>query len=468
MGQSLGEMLTSAGVITDTELETALERQKLYGGRLGANLISMGFITRETLDTFLHHKPKRPATLEDTGLPSAFISELALKIASSLGTFTIGEVSKRIKLPSNIVDTTIQSLRQDKLCEVKGGAGFAPITYTFSITSAGRQRAAELIENNRYVGPAPVSLDDYTKAFDYQTARNMFIPEERLREVFSPFILDDRIFEQFGPAVNSGKSIFIYGPAGNGKTALAEAIGSLMGDEIYIPYSISVEREIINVFDPINHRELRSDGENNLSSDERWVRCRRPIVLVGGELTLNMLDLEYNPAYKFYEAPLQLKANGGVFIIDDFGRQLVSPKHLLNRWIVPLERRTDFLTLHTGKKFEIPFEQLVVFSTNIEPHELVDEAFLRRIRYKVKMDHPTKKDFADIFRLVCERNSIEFKPDVLDYLLKEYYEKKDVKLNSCHPRDLIDQIIDMAHFRNEKPALTKDAIDKAWNNYFVC
>ena len=467
MGQSLGEMLTTAGIITNKELETALERQKLYGGRLGANLISMGFISRETLDAFLHHKPKRPATLEDTGLPLEFISELSLKIISPLGTFTIGEISKRIKLPSNIVDIAVQSLRQDKFCEVKGGAGFAPITYTFSVTSAGRQRAAELIENNRYAGPAPVSLEDYTKAFDYQTARNVFIPEEKLREAFSPFILNDRIFEQFGPAVNSGKSIFIYGPAGNGKTALAEAIGPLMGDEIYIPYAISVDREIINVFDPINHRELRANGENHLSSDDRWVRCRRPIVLVGGELTLSMLDLEYNPSYKFYEAPLQLKANGGVFIIDDFGRQLVSPKHLLNRWIVPLERRTDFLTLHTGKKFEIPFEQLVVFSTNIEPRDLVDEAFLRRIRYKVKMDHPTKKEFTDIFRLVCERNSIEFKPDVLDYLLKEHYEKKNAELNSCHPRDLIDQIIDMAHFRNEKPALTKEAIDKAWSNYFV-
>jgi predicted ATPase with chaperone activity len=472
MSQSLGEMLIQAGVVTKEQVTEALERQKLYGGRLGRNLISLGSVSKQVLETFLHRAPPRPRTLEDTGLPLEFISELALKIIFYLGTFTIGEIVSRIKLPADIVDAAIQSLRQDKLCEVKGGTGYAAITYTFAITSAGRQRAAELIEKNHYAGPAPVPLEDYTRIFDYQTSKNIFIPEERLREAFSPFVLSDRVFEQLGPAVNSGKSIFIYGPAGNGKTALAEAIGSLLGEEIYIPYAISVDREIINIYDPINHKkalaEDRDAGKNiEGAADARWVRCKRPVVLVGGELTLSQLELEYNPSYKFYEAPLQMKANGGVFIIDDFGRQLVSPRHLLNRWIVPLERRTDFLTLRTGKKFEIPFEQLVVFSTNIEPRELVDEAFLRRIRYKVKMDHPTKEEFREIFRLVCEKNFIEFKPDVVDYLLMEHYGEKGVELNACHPRDLIDQIIDMAHFQNKKPELTKEALGKAWVNYFV-
>jgi len=240
----------------------------------------------------------------------------------------------------------------------------------------------------------------------------------------------------------------------------------VLPETVYIPYSIIVGGQIILLYDSVNHIPVHDDSTGD-TADHRWVLIKRPVIMTGGELTLKMLDLDFNPIAKFYEAPLQMKANNGLFIIDDFGRQQVDPQNLLNRWIVPLERRTDFMTLHTGMKFEIPFDQLVIFATNIEPAKLVDEAFLRRIRYKIKVDHPTEQEYTTIFKKVCESNRIEFKPEVLDFLLSNYYRRLGVELNACHPRDIVDQIIDNAHYYNHAPELTKDSIDDAWENYFV-
>lgn len=479
MTETLGEKLIEKGLVTSAQVEKALVRQKLHGGRLGHNLASLGFISHSTLNSFLRQKPPAPATVDDTGLHPDFIAELALKVIFYLGNFNIFDVSDKLMLPINIVDAALQTLRQEKFCEVKGGTGYESTTYLYTITGAGRQRAMELLEKNHYVGPAPVTLEDYTRMCEFQTIKNMYVSEEEIKKAFSPYVISEQLFNQIGPAVNSGKSIFLYGPAGNGKTTIAEAVGSLMGEDIYIPHAVSVEREIIRVYDPINHKPAqeeptgegggrggRSDGQDK-EYDHRWVLCKRPVVLVGGELTLGMLDLDFNPISRYYEAPFQMKANGGVFIIDDFGRQMVRPRDLLNRWIVPLERRTDFLALHTGKKFEVPFDQLVIFSTNIEPRELVDEAFLRRIRYKVKIDHPTPVEYMEIFRRICDSNDIEFDREVVEYLLKERYEKHGVKPNSCHPRDLVDQLIDIARYRNTKPILNKELLDYAWLNYFV-
>jgi len=252
----------------------------------------------------------------------------------------------------------------------------------------------------------------------------------------------------------------------DGKTTVAETMGKVLPGSVYLPYAIIVERQIISVYDPVNHIPVRQEKKAE-EVDQRWLLVKRPVIMTGGELTLRMLDLEFNPVTKFYEAPLQMKANNGLFIVDDFGRQLVPPQNLLNRWIVPLERRVDFLSLHTGVKFDIPFDQLTVFSTNIEPKHLVDEAFLRRIRYKILIDHPTEQEYETIFKRVCEANGIPFKKDMLNYLMTEFYNKRSVKLNACHPRDIIDHIIDSSHYYNYSPELTKEGIASAWKNYFV-
>jgi predicted ATPase with chaperone activity len=322
-----------------------------------------------------------------------------------------------------------------------------------------------------------VTLEAYSGIFEYQTIKNIFISEDSVRKAFAPYVINEQLLDQLGPAVNSGKSMFLYGPPGNGKTVIAETVGSLMGEEIYIPYAICVDQQIINVYDPINHMAapecppvvVAESGFSDICTefDQRWLLCQRPVVLVGGELTLGMLDLDFNEVSKYYEAPVQVKANGGVFIIDDFGRQMVRPRELLNRWIVPLERRTDFLTLHTGKKFEVPFDELVIFSTNIEPKELVDEAFLRRIRYKIQITHPVREEYVEIFRRICENNGLEYREEIVKYLLDEHYEKTGIKMNACHPRDIIDQIIDISRYKEMTPRLEKDIIDEAWNNYFV-
>ena len=471
MAETLGGRLVKNGLVTAEQVDKALFRQKLHGGRLGQNLITLGFISPDELDSFLRYRPPAPTTVQETGLSLDFISELALKTVSHLGNFSISDVSDRLLLPVEVLKPVVQNLRQEKLCEVRGGTGYDSETYSFSVSAAGRQRTTELLARDQYAGPAPVPLEEYERLFEYQTVRNAFVRMEEIHNAFSPFVLSETLMGQLGPAINSGRSIFLYGPPGNGKTTIAETLGTLMGDNIYIPHAIMVDREIIRVFDPISHKTPppappeMADGQ--AAADRRWVLCRRPVVLVGGELTLDMLELDVRPAGGFYEAPLQLKANGGIFIIDDFGRQMVRPQDLLNRWTVPLERRSDFLTLSSGKKFDIPFDQLVVFSTNIEPKELVDEAFLRRIRYKIRIGHPTKDEYREIFRRVCDGNGIEYRPDVVEYLLSEHYEKKGVMLNACHPRDLIDHITDIARFRNMEPALERQIVDEAWHNFFI-
>lgn len=464
MIDQLGQRLLKEKVITEEQLQKALERQQTHGGRLGHNIVALGFTTPEQLNVFFRRDPKSPKTVEETGLELSFIADLILKHLIFMGEFSLGDVAENVKLPVSLVDAAIEMLRRERFIEVKGASEYAKVTYKFMVTGPGKNRATELLDLCRYVGPAPVPLEEYKKMLEFQTIRNIVVSDESVKKAFSHLIVGEGLLKRLGPAISSGKALFIYGPAGNGKTTIAETIGQILPGAVYVPFSIIVRGEIISVFDPVNHIPINPEGSE--TADKRWLLIRRPVVTTGGELSLRMLDLDFNPLSKFYEAPLQIKANNGLFIVDDFGRQQMEPHALLNRWIVPLERRMDFLTLHTGMKFDITFDQLVIFATNIEPKELVDEAFLRRIRYKIKIDHPSYEEYKAIFERVCANNGIEFKKDVFDYLMG-YYKRVGTRLNACHPRDIIDHIIDDAHYYNHSPQLAKEGIDIAWKNYFV-
>jgi len=462
----LGWKLQAAKLITETQLKEALERQKIQGGRLGENLIELGFITLEEFNSFLKKYPYSPKTLEDTGLELMFLAELVLKHILLMGEFRLADISERMKLPGSVLDGVVEYLQRNKLVEVKGATQYLRSTYKFTITGQGQKKATELLETCRYIGPAPVSLDAYRKMVVSQTIKNVDLNRETLKRAFSNLVMNKQVMKHLGPAITSGKSIFMYGPSGNGKTSIAEAIGKTLPETVYTPHAIIVGGEIISVFDPVNHITAKPEINADLV-DKRWVLIKRPVIMTGGELTLKTLDLEFDRISRFYLAPLQMKANNGLFIIDDLGRQQIEPEMLLNRWIVPLERGVDFMTLHTGMKFEIPFDELLIFCTNLEPKRLVDEAFLRRIRYKINIGHPTEPEFEAIFAMECDKKGLRFDKEVFDFLKEHYYQRLGVKPNACHPRDLLDYIIDGSHYYQHPAQLTKEGINEAWDNYFV-
>jgi predicted ATPase with chaperone activity len=466
MSEQIGQRLLKERIITEEQLEKAIERQRLHGGRIGHNLVALGLITSDEFNTFIEIHPTVLKTVENTGLELSFIADLVLKHILFMGEFKLADISESIKLPVSVVDPALEILRREKFVEVKGGREYAKTTFIFNITGQGKNRAKELLDMCQYVGPAPVPLDQYKKMIELQTVKNIIVSEESVKRAFSHLIISERLLMRLGPAISSGKAMFIYGPPGNGKTTIAETLGKILPGTVYMPYSIIVRGQIISIFDPVNHIPAKTEIEAD-DIGHRWLLIKRPVIMTGGELTLKTLDLEFNNVTKFHEASLQIKANNGLFIVDDFGRQQINPQNLLNRWIVPLERRVDFMTLQTGMKFDIPFDQLVIFSTNIEPKKLVDEAFLRRIRYKIKIDHPTEEEYEAIFKRVCESNRIAFKKNVFVYLMENFYKKLNVKLNACHPRDIIDHIIDNAHYYHHAPQLTEESITIAWENYFV-
>jgi hypothetical protein len=415
--------------------------------------------------------PPPPATLKETGLHPDTLSQLLLK------TLVAGEASgtglaESLRLSYSILDAMIQHARIEKLVEVRGASGAGSAGYRYALTDLGRDRAGRFFDVSRYVGPAPVPLAQYNAYVRACMAARPYVDRERLATGFKDLIVNDSMFERLGPAVNSGKSLFLYGAPGNGKTVVAEGIGRALGEEMHIPHALDVDGQTITMFDPVNHHHIRTTASfdsvvTTAAYDRRWECIRRPVVVVGGELTLEMLDLTFNPIAKFYEAPIQLKANGGVFVVDDFGRQRIPPRDLLNRWIVPLESRVDFLTLHTGRKFETPFNVLIVFATNLKPESLADEAFLRRIPYKILAQNPTLDEYCKIFELNCRKRGLAFDPVMVEYLNRRYYTPRKLQMRACHPRDLIEQVVDMCRYHSKPPALSRELLDAACRSYFL-
>lgn len=421
--------------------------------------------------------PAAPQTVEESGLSLDLIQQLLLKTLHFSGELRGTELARRLGLNFSVLEPALLFLKNERQVEVAGGSIVGQASYRYRITDAGRTRAALFLETNQYVGVAPVPFAQYSRYMRaFLAAAPQTATRDRVREAFSHLVISQKVLDQLGPAINAGHSMFVYGPPGNGKTVISQAVRRLMKGDIMIPHAIEVEGAIIRFFDPVNHEPVpvadEGDDEDSLQLaglgvDRRWVRCRRPMVMVGGELTLQSLELSYNATSGFYHAPVQAIANGGVLVIDDFGRQQCSPRDLLNRWIVPLESRVDFLTLQSGQKFELPFMVLVIFATNINPADLVDEAFLRRIHYKICAESPTVAEFSLIFEKYCAERGLAFDRACVDHLVRTVYEPRNIALRGCQPRDLIEHALSLADYLGQPRQVTPDLLEAACAAYFV-
>jgi DNA polymerase III delta prime subunit len=413
--------------------------------------------------------PPEPDSLETLDISPTVVEGLVLRVMHYASSLPAYEIANELRLPFfNVIEPVLSNLREVRMLEILRGE-MSPISYVYGITDAGRNRAMQYFEQTTYVGPAPVSLDAYIRAVKEQSLKNITVNADKLREAFSGLVFDETILEQIGPAVNSGRSIFLYGPPGNGKTSVCERIVRSFGGAIFIPHAIEVKGQVILIYDEYNHHELGPEDDMRLQTkyDKRFRLINRPIIIVGGELTMESLDLIWNEESRYYEAPFQMKANGGAFMIDDFGRQRIEPKTLLNRWIVPLEKRIDFLTLHTGTKIEIPFDELIVFSTNLNPSHLVDDAFLRRIRYKIPINDPSHENFRQIWKIVSEVKAVPYADEIVDYFVEKHMRSHGRPLRGCLPRDILDNIIDVCRFKQIEPTITAEMLDDAAAAYFV-
>ena len=419
--------------------------------------------------------PPLPETLEQTGLSSSFVSDLLLKTLYVQGTRSGDELAAFIRLPFSILDDELLTLQQRRLVEVQGTKGRGRRGYNFELTGEGRNRCREIMSTSRYIGPAPVPLKQYRAIVDDQRVEDAEVDEAQVYDGLKHMVLNDDFKESLGPAINSGRSLFLYGHAGNGKTSLAEAIAEMLGDAVYIPFAVEVDGQVIAIYDPVFHEPERRDDARTDSAwfdaepehDTRWLRIRRPVVMVGGELMLDDLELQFDRLAGVFRAPPQMKANGGVFIIDDFGRQRVRPRDLLNRWMVPLEKHVDFLSLPMGHKLPVPFQCLLIFATNLDPAELVEEAFLRRIRYKILVDNPTREQYEEIFRRACDHRGLPFTPDAVDFLYEEYYSRDHIAPRSCHPRDIANHLVDIARYKKREAELSPALLRMACDAYFL-
>lgn len=449
-----------------------------HGGRLGDNLVAIGAIDKKLLDAFIYRLPTEPLDIPSSGIDELELMGLLLKLIYTNRLETCREFIESIKLAYPIVAELTKMTIDRKLLRILGSRTDNPLDMSYAFTDEGRRWTIDALNQLRYVGPAPVAIEEFNYRVNLQKLTNELVTFDRIRKGLGELTFDDSMIEQCGPGINSGRAMLLYGPPGNGKTSVAHALGSVYADVIYVPYAISVEGQIIRFFDPSIHIPIRRaiEGDHDDISvsfvlsqelDMRWVPCRRPFVVTGGELTLDMLELRYDLTGHFYEAPLHVKALGGTFVIDDFGRQLVSPTHLLNRWIVPLENRVDYMKLATGKSFSIPFEELVIFSTNLEPEDLMDTAFLRRLPYKIEVGAPTLENYKTIFQKECARQGLPMSEDVFETIVYKLRHEKDLDLAGFQPRFIVDQVVATCRFMGHAPHFEPRFIEYALNNLRV-
>ena len=416
-------------------------------------------LTRSEIETM---GPPALEELREADVPAAFLCDLVLKHVAQMPEPTTQLISEEMRLPRALVEEMLVHLSREKMIEVRGQIAVGATRY--SMLDRGWERVARVRELCGYVGPAPVSLRDYAHMMRLQAVPARAASIDTVRAAFRDLVLPESLLQTLGCVINSRRSLFITGPPGTGKTAVAERINAGLPGNIWIPFAIEIDGQIVRVFDSHNHRPANG-VETPTDYDRRWILIERPLVVVGGELTLEDADLQWSEAARFYEAPFQMKSNGGTLVVDDFGRQRVEPTDLLNRWIVPLEKRVDYLTLHTGKKIEVPFEQLVVFSTNLDEKDLVDEAFLRRMGYRARVEPPSAAAYVEIFKRAAYTRGIKVEPSCLDHLLNNYtLERRQMK--ACEPRDLLDRMSDICLFEGRAPEVSPRLIDAAWRNYF--
>ena len=422
-------------------------------------MIDDGFIAAETLTGPI----RKPRSLGEIDVGKVVLENLALKTLYLSGSISVLELAEKMRLGYEVATELFYRLRADLLCQASGMIANIP---QMSITTQGRSRASDLLAQSQYMGPAPVSLESYVVQVRSQSVRDVEVHLEDVERAFANLVIDKTTLGQFGTALNSGSSIFLYGPPGTGKTTVAECLSRAFAEDlVWIPYAIEVDGQIITIYDPSVHMCMPSKEPE--SHDERWVLCCRPAVMVGGELTVDMLDLQFNPGSRYYVGPVQMKANNGVLIIDDFGRQRIGPMELLNRWVVPLDRRVDFLTMAGGKKLEIPFEMLVVFASNMNPFELVDPAFLRRIQTKIKLGALSDEQFCEIFSRIAAELRVAFDPEIPNDLIEFIRVTLRQELRACYPRDIVRQACWSARFENRKPFLDRATLQRAIEVYFL-
>ncbi|MSR59216.1 MAG: ATP-binding protein [Planctomycetaceae bacterium] len=407
--------------------------------------------------------PEAPTDLPTTGVDVAFLSELALKAAYTTTQFSTEWAAQRLRLSTPLLAELLEALRKEQLLEALGASG--PLGYRYTISHHGRKRAERLFEISGYVGPAPVSLESYRAMIEWQSAHNPEVTPENVASAISELVLPDEAAQLAGLAISSGRSLFISGPPGNGKTVLARLLHNALRGDMWIPHCLVVDNSIIRVFDQQCHELADFSAPQPWTIDQRWVRIRRPLIVVGGELTIDALDLSYSPGLRYYEAPMHIKSNGGNLLIDDFGRQRVDPHQLLNRWIIPLEFQIDYLTLHTGQKIVVPFRQMVIFATNLDPADVTDPAFLRRMGYRLYLVKPSPERYAEIFKRYAARSGAAADPSLIGRVL-ERYRSEGRELRGCEPRDLIERAKDICRFRSQPLELNDEVLDVAWNGYF--